>query len=114
MEVSEKYLSMCIHAAEIQEKWEPYLGDFYWDGKYNELDAITIYPYEKPCDEDYGYWWIPRLDQLIELSGLDWWTFLKGLTSVVDYDEGEDELCVAIRYVMQLLYKKIWIGDRWG
>lgn len=112
MEVSEKYQLMCMYSDEIQKMWNPCLGDFYWDGKYNELGSIT-YPYVKPHDEDYGYWWVPSLDQLIVLSGLDWWTFLKGLTSVVEYDDGEDVLCAALRYVMQLKYNKFWDGKRW-
>lgn len=112
VDVLEKYKLMCIESDELQKLWTPQLGDFYWDGKYNELDLMS-YSCIKPHEEDYGYWWIPRLDQLIDLSGLDWWTFLKGLTSSVDHDEGEDVLCVAMRYVKQLRYNQFWNGSRW-
>ena len=98
---------MCISAHEIQEKWEPQEGDFFFDGKYSHVDVMT-YPCYKPDDDEYGYWWIPRIDQLQELSGEVWARYYKGIFSEHWSLDSPSIEVSGIKYVMEIKYSKRW------
>lgn len=63
MDLSEKYVKMCREAKEIQEMWEPQVGD--WIKFYDEIMFLI-----RKSEID-GYRqvsiWLPRQDQLLEI-----------------------------------------------
>jgi len=142
MDVSQEYCMMCEKANEIQEIWKPVRGDIYVMGEYNwvKVDEVTqkkeltrYYAYDDNshvnmhgtlCQDakKHGhceYYWLPRQDQLQELSGLGTWDWF-----FQNYSYAEDFRCpgtplkhsveqIALMRIMENKYGKGWDGKDW-
>ena len=107
MDTSEQYINMCRRAKELQEMWEPEPGDFYkLPGHF--ITCIVL----KNSLIDMDAIWLPRIDQLIELSAMHW-------SDIVDYarlDYNENQLSFEItmlKIVVYMVYRKRWNGEDW-
>ena len=129
MDTSPEYINMCRKATELQETWKPKEGDWFYDsveirtigdsfylGKWNGIHEIYNRPTwngkDKPLDATI---WLPRIDQLIELSGTPWDMMMHYcLTRVMErtFRESSAEKCI-MNIVMKTNHKKFWNGEDW-
>lgn len=121
MDTSEQYINMCRKATELQEKWKITDGDFfYYDDMINTIgDFVEVNHTIRPMSNWDMYTikqnncvWLPRADQLIELSTIHW-------SDIVDYarlDYNENQLSFEItmlKIVVYMVYRKRWNGEDW-
>lgn len=129
MDTSPEYINMCRQAKELQEMWEPKEGDWFIPrkdiGQY-DIPSIGILgtihaeyiPLSNEFQHEYGsnvfgfmrrknIVWLPRIDQLIVLSGLKWNEFLSNGFYVGTFEQS----CIQI--VMEIKYNKKWNGEDW-
>ena len=66
MDLSPKYIKMCAKAREIQERWIPTIGDFFWLGEKYICDpeACRVLNIDPLKFNKEGEIWLPRQDQL--------------------------------------------------
>lgn len=72
VDLSEKYIKMCWKAEEIQKRWIPQIGDYYWLGpEYTchpkACRIIVTDPLRFNLFKRQQKVWLPRLDQIQEL-----------------------------------------------
>jgi hypothetical protein len=124
---SEKYITMCSLAKQIQHKWSYENGDFVYDTI--DGDAGVWYWYQKKDVSDCI--WLPRQDQLQELcinfyvrimavSEYDAFIHLlesysSWLTGVIsrgyqDMDTFEE---LMLSFAMEIMYDRKWDGENW-
>lgn len=140
MDTSPEYINMCRKAKELQETWEPKEGDWIFIQRAGDSRG-----YEKAIggfNLNSGYYfygggdsvairaatddvvWLPRLDQLIEMSGYDWKTFnsaardssmnamRQALHENKEYPPESYET-IGLITVMRIVYDKIWNDEDW-
>ena len=111
MDMSQKYIRMCADARDILKSRSQDLhdGDFYiseYNPAYNQTPTIHWQSYTY-----YHDLWLPRLDQLLELSGLDWDLFYHDLVSrYSEYDTAEQ---AALSQIMYTKFGMKWTGKSW-
>ena len=125
MDLSSKYIEMCVKAEELQSEWKPREGDFYAEFagmKKDILVGIAVFHKSKELDPSYLQIWLPRQDQLQEMipDGLAWKHVLfdewireqKGnwLTGDIKGFESFEQLWLA--FVMWIRYRKVWDNER--
>jgi len=126
MDMSKKYIRMCKKAKEIQDKWMPQLGDFYWPKRCLMIpEAVRVI-----CSDPlrYGFFrreeivWLPRQDQLQEIfyettqldyeAIVDAYDFIEhNLVSPAYVDQFTSLEQYWLAYVMSWKYKKFWDDD---
>lgn len=118
MDTSPEYINMCRKATELQEMWKPSQGD--WFFLHDEIETVGDYSEDlHPIDyrEEFPISkktcvWLPRIDQLIELSAMHW-------SDIVDYarlDYNENQLSFEItllKIVVYMVYRKRWNDEDW-
>jgi len=138
--VTENYILQCEQAEEIQKEWKPKLLDkviakrTLTDNNYSQDAVSYIKDFEHPYDEyyytNYGYIWLPTLEQLFEkwsylcntnnkahpdyLAGDHLPThFVEEIYSYLKNDRNwfDKEMCLEI--IMRDFYNKIWTGKTW-
>lgn len=130
MDTSEEYVLMCRGAEELRKTWTWKEGDFY-AGKvhtchnedFNKIDWPIEYGgvcsedhdpnYRVNCGENWysEVWPLPRDDQLMELSGLDWDLYYHDL--VKRYSEYDSAERAGLAMIMYTKYGKKWDGEKW-
>lgn len=117
MDTSEQYIEMCRKATELQEMWEPSLGDFYYSD-FSKLVCVMSDHMQFNRDKLKEYSdaiWLPRIDQLIELSGMGWYNFMLFGVRIADH-AGVFMQPMQEHFIMCLMhykYKKKWNGEDW-
>jgi hypothetical protein len=142
MDTSKEYILMCEKAEEIQKQWKPKE----WDCVYNQGDVFGYidrseihvwcilpesiadsgyygpYVYDgEICDERYkDCIWIPRQDQLYEISWTSKFDNLRFHEKMVDWfgKEHHNDMFSSMEqlwlcYVMEEKYNKHWNGNEW-
>jgi len=137
MDTSKEYIEMCKKAEEIQELWNPSIGDWYFGrGHYyeiiphfkNEFEVFILCDY----DSEGGHFhlepnhidksieiWLPRQDQLQEMvGGTSLWKIVSIHrhchlidTHVPSASSSMEQLWLA--FVMKEKYDKTWDGKDW-
>ena len=134
MDTSEQYVKMCGKAVEIQEGWEPFVGDFV-NGDYPSIikewsttsvrSSASLYP----INTTRGKWawyekgemtWLPRQDQLQEIVlsayGINnpRWA-IEALIDVLgdEIEKFNSHEQVWLGFVMRERHLKIWNGEEW-
>lgn len=124
MDRSEEYVNMCRAANEIQSGHKYNSGDFYMgcpyeDGYYSVSGKISTYGSYDEFNMVLGDVWIPRQDQLQEMSGKPWFTYDHTCRLLIidilqascrDYSKEQ----VGLMLVMFEQYHKKWIGEEWA
>jgi len=140
MDLTSKYIEMCVKAEELQSEWKPAVGDYvFWDSKVEGPTVALVYNVdEKPAPvllkaitlKDRIYHivgmddirFIPREDQLQEMipDGLAWKHVLfdewirkqedNWLTGDVKEFESFEQLWLA--FVMWMKYRKVWDNEQ--
>ena len=107
MDTSPEYINMCKKATELQEMWKPETGDFYkLPGHF--ITCIVL----KNSLIDMDAIWLPRVDQLIELSAMHW-------SDIIDYcglEYSDYKLSFEIallKIVMYKVFNKVWNNEDW-
>lgn len=130
MDISEKYISMCSLAKEIQRKWVFQSGDFVYNPALEKVEVLLC-----PGDNSINYMWLLRLDQLQEicieffmrnlkiskseafLQFLEWYsgrlryTFKHGLKNGNGFIDSVEELL--LNRAMIIMHWKKWDGENW-
>lgn len=126
-----EYIKMCKKARKVQENWNPQEGDFAIqvndDETIENIHCIGIlkecYPKSLElirsckCTNDLDYpqrfWiWLPRQDQLQEMSGLPWdLYYFDILNNYSEYDSAEKAGLAMIMYTQHRCAK--WDGKTW-
>ena len=123
MDITSKYIAMCVTASEIQEPWEPKMGDFIWDsaGLVYPLSSNNVKYYYKDKERISKFLrWLPRQDQLQDMIDIrdeseciDLWKLhsfdyfaMENWTELRTYEQ------LWLGFVMQDLYGKVW-RDKW-
>lgn len=106
---------MCKAAKELQEAWKPSIGDFY---RYQLTEESEVHVYVigmKDLDwfPVYHRHWLPRLDQLIEMSGKHWSKFLFDVVEYQSVGINESAEMAALYEIMEQKYEKEWNGEDW-
>jgi len=132
--ITKNFIKQCEQAEEIQKAWEPKLLDkvitkrTLTDNNYSQ-DAISyIRDFEHPYDEyyytNYGYIWLPTLEQLFEIwCNLCEATNFAGIcqriveckrSKIATYPNIKliKELCLEV--IMKEFYNKSWTGEKWA
>ncbi len=148
MDISVQYIKMCEGAEEILDNHIPERGDWYISGQ-GEIVALPEYDrficdqesYQTRAECDYlvgpeDSLWLPRQDQLQEISGLVWRKFdeechdtyimkrrmrtpseiicnpIEVMISKEDWDKLTKEQ-IGLEVVMKERCRKIWNGEDW-
>lgn len=137
MDKSKKYIEMCEKAEKIQQLWQPNAGDWFLEKSTLPLEIIIFegwYVLRKdkfiqrigPAN-NYDFFdkgkveiWLPRQDQLQEMSGLPWWEFDERCNSIrrvlledpLSETEVETKEEAGLCVVMEK-YNKIWNDKEW-
>jgi len=108
MDTSPEYVLMCKKAEEIQEKYEFKNGDYL----HCDLKGVYIYSAWEDDDNHTCDIWLPRIDQLIELSGGGTDTLYdpRDFISTKDFKTPEQ---LWFAFVMQEKYGKSWTRTEW-
>lgn len=129
MDQSDEYILMCKEAYELRKIWIWKEGDYYAgtvhtckDPDFNKID----WPFESGiCSEDHDpnyrvncgdnwyseVWPLPRGDQLVKVSGLDWDIYYQRLVKrYPGYDSAEQ---AGLSMVMCMECGKKWNGEKW-
>jgi len=103
MDTSETYVKMCQKAKEIQPEYLNY-GDYYiWvSGNW------YIWSDDNQSKRTEERTWLPRQDQLLELSGLTW----KEFDSLCLSEDAPTKEQAGLRVLMKK-YSKIFNGENW-
>lgn len=120
--MTDQYLKMCRQAKEIQEAWKPKEGDLRSStGGFSTVPGIT--PRNITSDIKKFYTWLPRIEDLIEMSrneafGCDaddhWLDCFIAFNSDSSSVNQNDPINVrALKYAMQILHTKSWNGEAW-
>ena len=112
MDTSKEYIKMCD--CEIQDGWEPLIGDFSYLSELNDVSINCGYNREVSCGET----WLPRQDQLQEMlddspnparmHNLLIWA---GIEFDIKDMRTWEQLWLA--FVMWELHQKKWDGETW-
>lgn len=123
MDTTETFIKMSEKAEKIQGSWKPKTGDafiqVYGDGSMSDVlfvsEDLDDPQYEAgPIFRDnlYGIW-LPRQDQLQEMSGLDWRSFDKKCLVYEHPTYVPTKEQAGIRVVEKEKYDKVWDGEDW-
>ena len=130
---------MCEKAVEIQKRWQPQKGDWYAipsreveicikdEGpRHLTKNCLEISPDNKKIVSITKRTWLPRQDQLIELSQCPGIRFQKNTLIFLEWANrpGPDLVTpnkhrfdtlekARLTYLMEFMYKKIWHMDNW-
>lgn len=139
MDKSPKYVAMCAKAAEIQNRWRPDHGDFYQTENGQIKCWLTHSRQPQRFKKGVGifvetggliqltrYIWLPRQDQLIELSQIPGRRYENIVQDFFDWTKasyGETESLpgrlfrsmeqIWLAYVMQKKFARLWDESRW-
>ena len=140
MDTSEQYINMCRKATELQEMWEPsgadwvyfiplnpMLDSYGWEGKeggwcgvrilaVTETDAGYYGPDTDTIDEyrkNKKVFWLPRIDQLIEMYALGWKVMLQDILNFVKLGDTPSIESECIKAIMYYNHDKYWNGEDW-
>lgn len=144
MDTSERYINMCRKATELQATWipsgadwvyfiplNPTLDSYGWEGKeggwsgviilaVTETDAGYYGPDTDTIDEylkNKKVFWLPRIDQLIDMSHENWQHFVEKCAYNSEYWVPKDDHTTmeiqAIQRIMGRQYNKSWSGEDW-
>ena len=114
MDTSKEYIKMCD--CEIQDGWEPLIGDFSYLSELNDVSINCGYNREVSCGET----WLPRQDQLQAMSGYTWVEFdtlclatagRYGISAILTSLETKEQAGIIV--VMLEKYGKVWNGEDW-
>jgi len=116
MDTSPRYIEMCEKAKEIQEKWIPQVGDYYWLGnRYSMTSEAVRMLCSDPLIFDFEKKekvWLPRQEQLQEMCEppldillMEFFEWLPKYFIGVVFHSFEQ---LWLAYVMQKKYNKIW------
>lgn len=134
MDTSQEYIETCEKAVEVQELWEPFICDMFFDKKRKETRPLpgSSYTYYIAGNKgDFTYLkeftvWLPRQDQLqgmldIDLNYIFWnmasFTSDDGFPSnyvLSDYCKqftSMEQLWLA--YIMEKKFNKTWKDSEW-
>ena len=132
--ITKNYISMCEQAEEIQKEWKPKLLDkvitkkTLTNNNYSQHAVSYIEDFEHPYDEyyykNYGFIYLPNLEQLFEMykpkwdngsTYLDrfyWWGKKQQYNpSFNGVETTWQELVLA--FIMKEKWNKIWTGEDW-
>jgi len=121
MDESKEYIEMCRKTTEIQELWEPKVGD--WGARNHQVGCLDLIIYPKPKG---SFTWLPRQDQLQDMlkdynkwTPLYWIRRFKGFSQSL-YNSWEIERLETmtmdklwLMFVMRENFKKKWDGKEW-
>ena len=123
MDTSIEYIKMCERAEEIQEKWKPTIGDFYWDKRYERTGIIQAGDIVEEHIENitefrHEFIFTPRQDQLQAMIGLGFVTLFNDLFELahknikkIGHGLTIDQLHLML--LMHELYQKKWNSEEW-
>jgi len=133
MDTGEQYIKMCRGIKDIQDSWVIEVGDFVCAKKLDHFTKVILdkfFPPEPPIcviDADMVlergrpylrsvFLWLPRQDQLQELSGRNYGDFYKFWLQNGGKDEyigviSMEQLWLA--FAMKEKYDKAWDGEDW-
>jgi hypothetical protein len=107
---------MCRNAGEIQEQWTFQYGDYILDPRDDSVEVWSGYSASDfpgyPTKKYDGGVWLPRLDQLIELSGMMWQEFMISLMQTSSRLEITIEKA-GLAFLMFHKYGKKWEDNGW-
>lgn len=138
MDKSQAYITMCDKAQELQNFWIPVHGDFFvgekgkieaWvkrvHGKRNLVKNVRV-KFEDGMPSVRRYIWLPRLDQLIELSQMSGKRYEKVTQEFFDWTRTEYHTLsgeprkiftsleqIWLAFVMEKKFGKKWNGQEW-
>lgn len=139
MDKSFKYIEMCSKALEIQEVWQPKKGDWFaLPDKKTDIcledenprnltgNCLEISHENKKVVSLTKRVWLPRQDQLIELSQFPGIKFSKNTLIFLKWADkrGPDNFTpnkkrfdtlekLRLSYLMEFKFKKIWYKEEW-
>ena len=129
--IDEMYITMCREAVEIQEGWEPKLGDLSWDYfifPKGQLRVLEEYEDSLNAKRHEDNFWLPRQEDLQEIyaenhSFTTWgiieefYKFFKSKCAVCNVSNrlnaNENLNVVWLCFVMETCYGKRWNGETW-
>ena len=123
MDTSKEYVNMCRKATEIQKHWNVQYGDFVYADAERDNNIMTIFD---GADGEYGAStnhisvhyvkeykcvWLPRQDQLQEISGYHWAEYYVRITNgMLGYETPEQS---GLALIMMKQHSKKWNGSEW-
>ena len=116
MDTSPEYINMCRKATELQEKWEPSLGDWYYSD-FSKLICVMSEHMQFNRDKRKEYSdaiWLPRIDQHIQMACAEDTDFFIACIKIEDKlepDASAERKGLAV--VMGDIYNKSWNGEDW-
>lgn len=139
MDKSLEYIRMCDKAVELQKRWIPSKGDWYalpsnkikiclQDEGPRQLTktCLEISPENDKVVSITKRTWLPRQDQLIELSQCPRLRFAKNTLIFLEWADktGPDDITpnkkrfdtlekARLSYLMEFKFKKIWYNENW-
>ncbi len=124
MDDSKTFIKMC-DCPEIQGQWKPSEGDLMASKACQTISFAgyttdyrgqrEFYPL-RGTPAQYEHIWLPRQDQLQEMSGLHWREFDAACWQmVIHYGHGlETKEQAGSMVVMKEKYNKTWVGEKWS
>lgn len=120
MDTSEQYIKMCKEAKEIQVRWRPAEGDYYFVKGTKDMIKILNHTGFAMFPVCVNYIWLPRQDQLQDMIDISfnyiWNYFVSAIEKYPapaynDFIESMEQLWLA--FCMSEKFNKIWDGESW-